>query len=94
MNADYSTKKDAYLDAKVEIYLDVYKKEQPRLGEVGSYSIFNNLGGAKRIIFHLAIPTSTYDFLDKACVKRELKNYPCSKCGKKILESEDTSLWD
>ena len=66
VNADYSTKKDAYLDAKVEIYLDVYKKEQPRLGEVGRYSIFNNLGGAKRIIFHLDIPKSTYEFLDKA----------------------------
>ena len=66
VNADYSTKKDAYLDVKVDICLDVYKKEQPRLGEVGSYSIFNNFGGAKRIIFHLDIPKSTYDFLDKA----------------------------
>ena len=66
VNADYSTTRDTYLETKVEIYLDVYKKEQPRLGEVGSYSIFNNLGGAKRIIFHLDIPKSTYDFLDKA----------------------------
>ena len=66
VNADYSTTKNTYLDTKVEIYLDVYKKGQPRLGEVGRYSIFNNLGGAKRIIFHLDIPKSTYDFLDEA----------------------------
>ena len=66
VNADYSTTKDTYLDAKVDIYLNVYKKEQPRLGEVGGYSIFNNIGGAKRIIFHLDIPKSTYEFLDKA----------------------------
>ena len=60
VNADYSTTKDTYLDAKVDIYLNVYKKEQPRLGEVGGYSIFNNFGGSKRIIFHLDIPKSTY----------------------------------
>ena len=30
----------------------------------------------------------------EACVKSELKKYACSKCGKKTLESEDTSLWD
>ena len=66
VNADYSTTKDTYLETKVEIYLNVYKKEQPRLGEVGRYSIFNNLGGAKNITFHLDIPKSTYEFLDKA----------------------------
>ena len=66
VNTDYSTTKDTYLDAKADIFLNVYKKEQPRLGEVGGYGIFNNLGGAKNITFHLAIPKSTYKFLDKA----------------------------
>ena len=66
VEADFSTTKDTYLETKVDIYLNVYEKEQPHLGQVGSYSIFNNLGGAKRIIFHLDIPTSTYNFLDKA----------------------------
>ncbi len=66
VNADYSTTKDTYLDAKADIFLDVYKKEQPRLGEVGGYGIFNNLGGAKNITLNLAIPKSTYEFLDKA----------------------------
>jgi len=66
VNADYSTTKDTYLDAKADIYLNVYKKEQPHLGEVGGYGIFNNLGGAKNITLHLAIPKSTYEFLNKA----------------------------
>mgnify|MGYP000061826163 CR=1 FL=1 len=66
VNADYSTTMDTYLDAKAEIYLDVYEKEQPHLGQVGSYGIFNNLGGAKYITFDLDIPKSTYTFLLKA----------------------------
>jgi len=66
VNADCSTTKDTYLDAKADIFLDVYEKEQPRLGEVGGYGIFNNLGGARNITLNLAIPKSTYEFLDKA----------------------------
>ena len=66
VEADYSTTKETYLETKVDIYVNVYKKGLPHLGEVGRYSIFNNLGGAKRIIFHLDIPKSTYEFLDKA----------------------------
>ena len=66
VEADFSTTKDTYLETKVDIYLNVYEKEQPHLGQVGSYGIFNNLGGAKYITFDLDIPKSTYTFLLKA----------------------------
>ena len=66
VEADFSTTKDTYLETKVDIYLNVYEKEQPHLGQVGRYGIFNNLGGAKYITFDLDIPKSTYTFLLKA----------------------------
>ena len=53
VEADFSTTKDTYLETKVDIYLNVYEKEQPHLGQVGSYGIFNNLGGAKYITLSL-----------------------------------------
>ena len=42
---DGRTIQDGFIDTDVEITLTVYDKEQPRLGKVGNYSIFNNLGG-------------------------------------------------
>ena len=57
---------DGFIDTDVEITLEVYDKEQPKLGKVGNYSIYNNLGGRKQILFHLDIPKQTYDYLDKA----------------------------
>ena len=66
VETDYSTTKNTYLEAKVDIFFNVYEKEQPHLGQIGGYSIFNNLGGVKNITFHLDIPKSTYAFLLKA----------------------------
>ena len=63
---DGRTTQDGFIDTDVEITLTVYDKEQPRLGKVGNYSIYNNLGGRKQILFHLDIPKQTYDYLDKA----------------------------
>ena len=57
--------RDDFIDTDVEITLEVYDKEQPKLGKVGNYSIYNNLGGKKQIFFHLDIPKETYDYLDK-----------------------------
>lgn len=56
--------RDCFIDTDVEITLEVYEKEQPKLGQVGYYSIYNNLGGKKQIFFHLDIPKETYDYLD------------------------------
>ena len=56
--------RDSFIDTDVEITLEVYDKEQPKLGKVGNYSIYNNLGGKKQIFFHLDIPKETYDYLD------------------------------
>ena len=56
--------RDSFIDTDVEITLGVYDKEQPKLGQVGNYSIYNNLGGKKQIFFHLDIPKETYDYLD------------------------------
>ena len=63
---DGRTTQDGFIDTDVEITLTVYDKEQPRLGKVGNYSIYNNLGGRKQILFHLDIPKQTYNYLDKA----------------------------
>ena len=63
---DGRTTQDGFIDTDVEITLTVYDKEQPKLGKVGNYSIYNSLGGRKQILFHLDIPKETYDFLDKA----------------------------
>ena len=63
---DGRTTQDGFIDTDVEITLTVYDKEQPQLGKVGNYSIYNNLGGRKQILFHLDIPKQTYDYLDKA----------------------------
>ena len=57
--------RDGLIDTDVEITLEVYDKEQPKLGKVGNYSIYNNLGGKRQILFHLDIPKETYDYLDK-----------------------------
>ena len=57
---------DGFIDTDVEITLEVYDKEQPKLGKVGNYSIYNNFGGKKQLLFHLDIPKETYDYLDKA----------------------------
>ena len=56
--------RDSFIDTDVEIILEVYDKEQPKLGQVGNYSIYNNLGGKKQIFFHLDIPKETYDYLN------------------------------
>ena len=56
--------RDSFIDTDVEITLEVYDKEQPKLGKVGNYSIYNNLGGKKQIFFHLDIPKETYDYLN------------------------------
>ena len=63
---DGRTTQDGFIDTDVEITLTVYDKEQPRLGKVGNYSIYNSLGGKKQILFHLDIPKETYNYLDKA----------------------------
>ena len=63
---DGRTTQDGFIDTDVEITLTVYDKEQPRLGKVGNYSIFNNLGGRKQLLFHLDAPKETYAYLDKA----------------------------
>ena len=63
---DGRTIQDGFIDTDVEITLTVYDKEQPRLGKVGNYSIYNNLGGRKQLLFHLDIPKETYAYLDKA----------------------------
>ena len=63
---DGRTTQDGFIDTDVEITLTVYDKEQPRLGKVGNYSIYNNLGGRKQILFHLDIPKQSYNYLDKA----------------------------
>ena len=63
---DGRTTQDGFIDTDVEITLTVYDKEQPRLGKVGNYSIYNNLGGRKQLLFHLDIPKETYAYLDKA----------------------------
>ena len=60
----YKTR-DSLINTDVEIALEVYDKEQPKLGQVGNYSIYNNLGGKKQIFFHLDIPKETYDYLVK-----------------------------
>jgi len=65
-NWGHRIKKDSLIDIDVEITLEVYDKEQPKLGKVGNYSIYNNLGGKKQIFFHLDIPKETYSYLDKA----------------------------
>ena len=63
---DGRTTQDGFIDTDVEITLTVYDKEQPKLGKVGNYSIYKNLGGKKQIFFHLDIPKQTYNYLDKA----------------------------
>ena len=63
---DGRTIQDGFIDTDVEITLTVYDKEQPKLGKVGNYSIYNNLGGRKQLLFHLDIPKETYTYLDKA----------------------------
>jgi len=63
---DFSTTQDGYIDTKVDILLNVYDKEQPQLGCVGSYSLYNYSEGRKKIIFDLDIPKETYAYIDKA----------------------------
>ena len=63
---DCSTTQDGYIDTKVDIFLDVYDKEQPQLGCVGSYGLYTNSEGRKKIIFDLDIPKETYAYIDKA----------------------------
>lgn len=57
--------RDCFIETDVEVNLEVYDKEQPQLGKVGNYSIYNNLEGRKQIFFHLDIPKETYDYLNK-----------------------------
>ena len=63
---DYSTTKDGYTDTNVDILLNVYDKQQPQLGCVGSYDIYTFSEGRKKIIFHLDIPRETHTYIDKA----------------------------
>ena len=63
---DCSTTQDGYIDTKVDILLNVYDKEQPKLGCLGSYSLYNYSEGRKKIIFDLDIPKETYAYIDKA----------------------------
>ena len=56
----------SYIDTKVDILLNVYNKEQPKLGCLGSYSLYNYSEGRKKIIFDLDIPKETYAYIDKA----------------------------
>ena len=63
---DCSTTQDGYIDTKVDILLNVYDKEQPKLGCLGGYSLYNYSEGRKKIIFDLDIPKETYAYIDKA----------------------------
>ena len=63
---DCSTTQDGYTDTNVDILLNVYDKEQPQLGCVGSYDIYTFSEGRKKIIFHLDIPKETHTYIDKA----------------------------
>ena len=63
---DCSTTQDGYIDTKVDILLNVYDKDQPKLGCLGSYSLYNYSEGRKKIIFDLDIPKETYAYIDKA----------------------------
>ena len=63
---DSSTTQDGYIDTKVDILLNVYDKEQPQLGCVGSYDIYTFSEGRKKIIFDLDIPKETHAYIDKA----------------------------
>ena len=62
---DCSTTQDGYIDTKVDILLNVYDKDQPQLGCVGSYSLYNYSEGRKKIIFDLDIPKETHAYIDK-----------------------------
>ena len=62
---DSSTTQDGYIDTKVDILLNVYNKEQPQLGCVGSYDIYTSSEGMKKIIFDLDIPKETHAYIDK-----------------------------
>ena len=63
---DCSTTQDGYIDTKVDILVNVYDKEQPQLGCVGSYDIYTFSEGGKKIIFDLDIPKETHAYIDKA----------------------------
>ena len=56
--------KNGFIDTDVEITIKVYDNEQPKLGKVGNYSIFNKKEEKKQICFHLDIPRETYNYLD------------------------------
>lgn len=80
--------KDIIKGKEFEIYADDDKQFQTEFFCNKCYCSLKILG--EDDAEEVADDDATYE----ACVKRELKNYPCSKCGKKTLESEDTMLWD
>jgi len=80
--------KDIIKGKEFEIYADDEKQFQTEFFCNKCYCSLKILG--EDDAEEVADDDETYE----GCVKRELKNYPCSKCGKKTLESEDTMLWD